>query len=164
MYSLSVWGSGGCTEKKSSPRVRMRSPPSLCRIWNRPSSSMWSSFPASSSVFLGSSSSHVWVRLPAGNWPRRNSSHSFDTSCMMIRLPSFCPARHPNRKGRPPQRKPASNGTSAHPLSSLMVHSPFPPFSWQAHNIPQYVRNIQQFFHICACMGAWLRLRSSHSG
>ena len=133
MYSLSRVGSGGWTEKNSSPRARMRSPPSLCRTWNRPSSSMRFSVPASFSVFTGSSSSHVWTRLPAGNWSRRNSSHSFDKSCMMVYL-LFCR----KCKGRLPKREPAFNGVSAHVLSSLIVHSPFPSLGKHTtyHSVP----------------------------
>ena len=96
-------------------------------------------------VFLGSSSSHVWIRLPAGNWPRRNSSHSFDTSCIMICLPSFCRKRHSDRKGRLPKRKPAFNGVLAHALFSLMVHS-FPALSSGKHTTYHSVPVISSSF------------------
>ena len=151
MYSLSWVDSGGWTENISSPRARICSPPSLCRTWNRPSSSMWFSVPASFSVFLGSSSSHVWTRLPAGNWSRRNSSHSLD-GVFMYHSP-FCPLLGYGVLLAPDSKR-------ARLLAETGPHNPadglvfcFVSLSWvsplwQAHSIPQCARNIQQFLHL----------------
>ena len=65
---------------------------------------------------------------PRGTDSAGNSSHSFDTPCMMICLPSFCLKCHSDRKGRLPKRKPAFNGVPVHALFPLMVHSSFPSF------------------------------------